>query len=156
MRPYAFLFDTVTVDAWYWNGVNSFEGNMLKSAFPDFDPVNNRPTQDDFVDFGGVSNTDVYHFVSTNDLTCTAAQAQFLEDSIPTFVEKKEYGCYSSHEWFSSRGLGQKQFIDDLVDALSQDSVYHVTPSNEIMTEAGATTLLFSTLATITASALLM
>lgn len=81
---------------------------MTKGRFPEFEIGEEftYPTYSDFVDFTKVGGVDVYHFVSSNDGDCTPQQANFLAENIPTYVETKEYGCYSSHEWFNGRGDG--------------------------------------------------
>ena len=128
---------------------------MLNKDLPDFkyDDPTTHPIDADFIDFTKVAGTDVYHFVSLNDSDCTPKQAQFLEDNIPTFTGKKEYGCYSDHVWFNLRGSGQLNWYNDMVDTLNKP-VVNVVEREEVI--SGASTLAASALAAIATYSLVM
>ena len=154
MIEYHPWFDTITVEAWRYMSQNSYEQAMLKQVQRPYNPAT-PPGADAYLDLSQIKGTDVYHFTSLNDLTCSAAQAATLESIIPTFVDKKEYGCDSSHEWFTVRGMGQKQFIQDVVDALNEP-VLNTAELPPADTGSGASQLALSAFAAIVASALVM
>jgi hypothetical protein len=42
-----------------------------------------------------------------------------LADRIPTFRESTIYQC-TAHDWFAGRGVGQRRWMDDMVEALKK------------------------------------
>lgn len=150
--------DTITMDAWWMMAINSHYGNMTRGRWPNFDAsgadLSTHPAIADFVDFTKVGGVDVYHFVSSNDEDCTPAQAEVLATDIPTFAGTTTYGCYSHHEWFNLRGLGQAKWMEDMAATLAKPVVAADVEFED--TEAGATTLAVSALAAIATLSLVM